>query len=324
MNFSDITHDFLLRQLPLWENCKNGYDSLYSALFREFAFDGFNIKVQFNPGRLISTSAKVDPKSIAQRRCFLCQENLPVEQIKLPWNNDYLILVNPFPIFPEHFTIPHIMHLPQEILKYFRPLNQLSFELKEKYLVFYNGPKCGASAPDHFHFQAGSKGFVPIENDYFTLKTKFSNLLFSNSKTNIFGINDGLRKFIAIESSCLNDLDLYFGKIYENLSIDHTEPLLNIISIYDIEKQLQNGENGWIVLIFLREKHRPDCYFAEGESNLMLSPASVDIGGVCVLPLEKDFEKISQKDIAAIFNEVFISDAKYQDTISNINSALAQ
>ena len=121
------------------------------------------MKVQFNPGRYISTSAKVDEKSINDRKCFLCPANLPEEQKGILYEEEYLILGNPFPIFPEHFTIPNINHVPQQIKNNFPLMLKLTKDLSKHYVVLYNGPKCGASAPDHFHFQAGTKNFMPIE-----------------------------------------------------------------------------------------------------------------------------------------------------------------
>jgi hypothetical protein len=127
---------------------------------------------QFNPQRRASSAAKVDAKTIAQRRCFLCPANLPREQRAVPFDGtDYLILCNPFPIFPQHFTIPHKDHLPQRIAgEPFAVMLDLARAMQDRYTVFYNGPRCGASAPDHLHFQSGDRGFMTIEHEYGRLK----------------------------------------------------------------------------------------------------------------------------------------------------------
>ncbi|MEO8399869.1 MAG: DUF4922 domain-containing protein, partial [Ignavibacteriaceae bacterium] len=174
-DFSNASKKLLELQIKSWSLAEKGYKSLESIQTKTFHFEGFDIKVQFNPGRIISSSAKVDEKSIKERECFLCIENLPIEQKGLLFNDEYLILVNPFPIFPEHFTLPNLKHIPQRIHSFsrknpFSALLDFSKNLSKFYTVFYNGPNCGASAPDHLHFQAGLKNFIPIEADFHQLK----------------------------------------------------------------------------------------------------------------------------------------------------------
>ena len=145
---------------------RSGYDTLQSVRTKVYDFGGVQIKVQFNPGRLISTSAKVDAASIKERKCFLCAENLPPAQRGIPCDGEYIVLCNPFPIFPEHFTIPSLHHTPQLIRDSFAALLRLTRELGSRYTVLYNGPRCGASAPDHLHFQAGNRSYLPIDAEY--------------------------------------------------------------------------------------------------------------------------------------------------------------
>ena len=165
-DYSEAAKKLLNKQKDDWQFAANGFESLKSVQTKEFNFDGYKFKVQFNPGRIKSSSAKVDDKSIKERKCFLCLENLPSEQKGILINEEYIILVNPFPIFPEHFTIPQVRHTPQSIKNSFIDLLEISKELSKYYTVFYNGPKCGASAPDHLHFQAGSKNFMPIDLEF--------------------------------------------------------------------------------------------------------------------------------------------------------------
>ena len=163
-------------------------------------FDGFKIVLQYNPARLISSAAKVDAKSVRERKCFLCSPNLPRDQRGLDFGREYVILCNPFPIFPEHFTIPHKEHRPQMIGGNMDVMLDLAKEMASRYTIFYNGPRCGASAPDHLHFQAGSRGFMPIEREYKTIK-QHGEALCETRQVSVCAVENYLRRFISIESS---------------------------------------------------------------------------------------------------------------------------
>ena len=302
-NFADAAKQLLEEQKKSWEQLRDGYESLKQIKTKTFQFDGFTMKLQFNPGRYISTSAKVDAKSINERKCFLCQNNLPEEQKGILCENEYLILGNPFPIFPEHFTIPNINHIPQEIKNNFPLMLKLTKDLSKRYVVLYNGPKCGASAPDHFHFQAGTKNFMPIMDDFHQLKNEFGELLIENDDLTIYAIDDGIRRIISLESQNSEVLTEVFDKLYEvysSASGNKEEPLLNIVSAYE-------EEFGWVVIVFLREKHRSSHYFAEGDEKILLSAASIDLGGVCITPLEKDFKRMTKEKLTEILSEVALN-----------------
>ncbi|MCL1933672.1 MAG: DUF4922 domain-containing protein [Candidatus Azobacteroides sp.] len=260
-------------QLSNWELAQNNYNALKQVKVKTLAVEGREYKVQFNPARIISSAAKVDAQSLRERKCFLCAENRPPEQKGIPFNGRYTILVNPYPIFPRHLTIPSIEHTPQRIASRFGDMLDLA-QLLDDYIVFYNGPQCGASAPDHFHFQAGNKGFLPIEKNW------------------------NMYNPISIESNNKEELLDRFRQIYDAMERkpEDDEPMMNILTWYEAAK--------WIVCIFPRKKHRPSCYSAEGEANLLISPAAVDLGGVFITPLEKDFEKITAEDIAEILYEI--------------------
>jgi len=302
-------------QIHNWELAKKGYESLKSVQVREFQFDDFVIKVQFNPGRIISSAAKVDEKSIRERKCFLCYNNLPEQQKAIAFGNNYLILVNPFPIFPEHFTIPMIDHLPQSIEENFRTMLNLTKAIGEKYTLFYNGPKCGASAPDHMHFQAGTKNFMPIDLEFEVIINKSCKILFEDSETQIFSCTEYLRKFFAIETSSKVKAIDAFGAIYNsllrNMKSDETEPMMNVITRYNDDK--------YIIIVFPRSKHRPDYYFAEDDKKIILSPASVDLGGVCITPRQEDFEKITKEIIADIFKQISVGAEEFEFYSKNLS-----
>ncbi|MDY0081791.1 MAG: DUF4922 domain-containing protein [Ignavibacteriaceae bacterium] len=310
-NYSDAAKTLFGIQINDWLMLKDGVRSLETVKTKSFRFDEFKIKAQFNAGRIISTSAKVDPKSISERKCFLCVENLPEQQRGILYNKDYIILCNPFPIFPEHFTITHKEHQPQRIIDTFSDMLDLSRDLFKYYSVIYNGPRCGASAPDHLHFQAGNKFFMPLDDEFHLLKNKYGKEIFDSDDLSVFAVDDGIRKFISIESS---DKDLMvktfkkFYKLYSRLINEDQEPLMNLISFYE-------EEFGWRVIIFLRAKHRPAVFFAEDETKMLVSPAAIDIGGVCVFPREEDFNRITKEQIADIFKEVFIDNVTLEKVI---------
>jgi len=150
-----LLQEFFTRQTAEWPLAGDNFDALKNCLIKEFNVRGNTVKVQFNPGRIVSTAAKVDTKSIAERKCFLCRENRPKEQQDFPFDNEYVVLINPFPIFPEHFTIPKTEHVDQKISGEIAALVEMTMEFGDTYSIFYNGPRCGASAPDHHHFQMG-------------------------------------------------------------------------------------------------------------------------------------------------------------------------
>lgn len=302
-DFAEAAKLLLEEQKKSWKELREGYESLKNIKIKTFQYDSFRMKVQFNPGRYISTSAKVDEKTINERKCFLCPANLPEEQKGILYQDEYLTLGNPYPIFPEHFTIPNINHVPQKIKYNFSLMLRLTKELSKYYVVLYNGPKCGASAPDHFHFQAGTKNYMPIEDDFHQMKNEYGEILFETDELIVSAIDDGLRRMISLEGIDAEKLITAFNNfymVYSALSINNEEPMMNIISSYE-------AEFGWRVIIFLREKHRSSHYFAEGEDKILLSPASVDLGGVCITPLEKDFDRITKEKLTEILSEVSLN-----------------
>ena len=309
-NYSDAAKRLFEIQKEEWVMLADGFKSLDTVKSKPFQFDGFIIKAQFNSGRIISTSAKVDPKSISERKCFLCVDNLPEEQKGILYKEKYIILCNPFPIFPTHFTLTHKEHTPQRILDNFPDMLDLSKDISKYYSVIYNGPRCGASAPDHLHFQAGNKYFMPIDDEFHQIKNEYGNVIIEDDNLSVFAIDDGLRKFISIESLdkklIVNAFNKFY-KTYSELTNENQEPLMNLISFYE-------EEYGWRVIIFLRAKHRPAVFFTEGVEKMLVSPAAIDLGGVCVFPREEDFSRITKEQIADIFKEVFV-DAERLDSL---------
>ncbi|TKG97354.1 DUF4922 domain-containing protein [Puteibacter caeruleilacunae] len=292
------------QQVSSWDLAKTNYEGLKRVKVRNVEFDNCSIRVQFNPERIRSSAAKVDAKSIQERACFLCARNLPKEQKGILYDDQYLILVNPFPIFNEHLTIPDILHADQDISCRLKDMLLLARELDD-FVVFYNGPRCGASAPDHFHFQAGIKGFMPIEEELVNLEEK--DLVLPKEGCGIYMTDNYLRKVITVVGEDIEMIAAWMreviGMLYF-LNEDRMEPMMNILCSYD------NGE--WRVHFFPRRQHRPKQYFDQGEKQILISPASVDFGGVFITPREEDFVKIKASDIEDIFEQVTLSDEDWK------------
>jgi hypothetical protein len=308
--YSDLIDELIRTQLSEWELARLNYEQLRLVRTRSISFGGFDLVIQFNPGRIISSSASVDAKSIEARPCFLCEKNRPSEQRGVDFGGDMTILVNPFPIFQRHLTIPSVDHTLQRILPNFKAMLLLAQAIP-KFTVFYNGPECGASAPDHFHFQAGNRGFMPIENDF--KDEKLTELLSSGEGIRIWRWKNYLRNILTIQGDNVEKVSLFFKRFYDSfflLQRDKQEPMLNILACYE--------NNEWIIHILPRRKHRPDQYFLEGDKRILLSPASVDLGGVIITPREEDFNKISKEDIEDIFNQVCLDNIAFQSVLEDI------
>lgn len=305
-------HNLLTEQLASWETARNNYAALSEVQVKELNVNGTLYKVQFNPARIVSSGAKVDAKSIKERKCFLCPANLPAVQKGIPFEGHYNILVNPFPIFPRHLTVPETAHVAQRIAPRFGDMLDLARQLTD-YTIFYNGPKCGASAPDHAHFQAGNKGFMPIEQDW---RRQVAGKVADYGQATLWWLNDAPRTTLVIESADRKTAIKLFDTVYHSLDIQpgEDEPMMNVLVMYE--------DNKWIVFVFPRAKHRPACYTAEGDANLLSSPASVDLGGVFITPVEKDFIKITAEDIAQILGEVCLSPADFQKVRKRIQEQL--
>ncbi|MGM0738661.1 MAG: DUF4922 domain-containing protein [Bacteroidota bacterium] len=295
----------LRHQREHWPMLSKGFESLETVQVRTFDFDGFGMKVQFNPGRIVSSAAKVDQKTIRERKCFLCQQNLPPEQKGVLFG-DYMVLGNPFPIFSEHFTIPHLDHIPQLIRHAFEPMLDLTEAMGRYYTLFYNGPRCGASAPDHLHFQGGERGFMPLDTTWEELIARHGTWIADDDELRMARVDDGLRRYVILESDDKAKLQQQFDELYIAFSEasqqagseagEDEEPMLNILSTHE--------DGRWRIVVFLRRKHRPARFFAEGDEKMVFSPASVDFGGVCITPVERDFHRITADDLRAMFREV--------------------
>ena len=308
---NETIQKFLTEQLADWETARNNYAALAGVQVRELNVCGVRYKVQFNPARIVSSGAKVDAKSIQERKCFLCPTNLPAQQKGIPFGGHYQILVNPFPIFPRHLTIPDLNHTPQRIEGRLEDMMELARQLTD-FTIFYNGPRCGASAPDHAHFQAGNRGFMPIEADW---KNQIAGRIADYGKATLYYLNDQPRTTLVIQSSDMASANHLFRLICRLLPEQpEGEPMLNLLAMYD--------EGVWTLFVFPRAKHRPACYTAEGDARLLSSPASVDLGGVFITPVEADFHKISPAIMEQILSEVCLSASDFAKLRQDIKNHL--
>jgi ATP adenylyltransferase/5',5'''-P-1,P-4-tetraphosphate phosphorylase II len=311
-----VLTQFAEAQKQSWPLAAANYAGLAKVEEKQFDFGGFVIKVQFNPERIRSSAAKVDKQSIAERKCFLCEENRPSVQNVIGCGERFVILLNPFPIFHRHFTVSSLAHTNQLFFENIAEMLQIANNM-EGFTLFYNGPECGASAPDHLHFQAGENDFMPVEAEFELLKTDKYNLLFETDSTKIRAFENYLRRMISIETTGFEEgvqAIQFFTEKFNRFQPEKTEPMLNVLCSYN------NGK--WVVHLFPRKLHRPSQFFAEGEAQLLISPASVDFGGVFITPRKEDFDKITAADIADIFEQVSIDDVVFSELKNELKNRL--
>ena len=315
---ADIMEDssisrFFNRQLEMWEDARHRFRDLKHVEMRQLSDQ---LKVQFNPARIVSTGAKIDKHTLGERPCFLCERNRPKEQMTKQIDDHFQLLVNPFPILPVHFTIPATKHQPQSIYRHYGEMHRL-LSLHSELMVFYNGPKCGASAPDHLHFQAGTSGVLPLQTNWQRLSRNLTDVISLNDEEKISVLRDFLvPAFVIISKSEDSDEEL-FHRLYRSMPMrgDESEPMMNIIA-------WRKGDE-FISVVIPREKHRPDAYFAEGEAQMMVSPGALDMAGLIITPREEDFSKINLDKATALLRECGISAEKMEAIVSNLKASAA-
>ncbi len=285
------------QQVRAWPQLAKGIEGLAQAEMRPVRIDWFDVFIRHIPHRVGSTTAPVDPESVAKRPCFLCSGNLPPAEEGVQFGEDFTIYCNPFPIVDRHLTIAHKQHCSQSIANQFGNMLDLAAVLPE-YFVIYNGPECGASAPDHMHFQAGSRGLFPIEKDTAGL----SGITVPNYRRNVFLFRGGNR------SALIDQMDRAIGLLAQTTG-GRAEPLVNIAVFHERAE--------WVAYLFPRAKHRPEV-FHSGE--LTVSPAAIDLCGIFVVPLRQDFERITSATIAAIFREVTLPDSLFQEIAEKLEN----
>ena len=287
---------FFNRQLAVWDEARQRYRDLARVETRELMMDDLSLAVQWNPARICSTGAKIDAKTLAQRPCFLCQENRPKEQLRCTLDGNYELLVNPFPILPVHFTLPALRHQRQAILPMYGELLRLVHRYRD-YTLLYNGPRCGASAPDHAHLQMICSGRLPLQRSWQRLSRNLIAVT-DDGETGIWQIPDYPAAAFLVRSHDEKSGARLFRRLYDSLPIPSgdTEPMMNIIA-------WQQGDT-LLSVVLPRCKHRPDCYAATGQEQYLVSPGAVDMGGMIITPREEDFRRITAERATAILQEV--------------------
>lgn len=298
---------FLTDQLNEWPQALANFEALKNVKVKQLYVDGMTIKVQFNPARIVSSAAKVDTKSVKERKCFLCEANRPAMQRGIAWNG-YTVLINPFPIFPRHLTIPDTRHTEQLISGRIADMLRLAAEL-DGYTVFYNGPRCGASAPDHMHFQAGNSDFLTIGD---TLESSELKEVASEGKSRLSFVDTLPLKVFVIDAAEADAGKRLFNRLYAALPIPEgeIEPKMNLLAF--------TTPIGVRLIVVPRKRHRPSFYGTEGDDTMLLSPASVDMGGVFITPLEKDFSRMNADTVRRVFDELCLSADEINAIADNI------
>lgn len=278
---------FFTSQLHEWPTAYKSHKALTHVWWRELTSAKLPIplRVQCNPARIVSTGAKMDKAVIAERPCFLCEKNRPEEQRGLTLNEDFEWLVNPYPILQRHYTIASKTHRPQRILDAYKAMIQATKTLPEEYIVFYNGPRCGASAPDHLHLQAGIGRNIPL--------VEYAKGL--NTENSIQAISPFGYQAYLIHNAEHTDA---FDRLYKQLPTPQgeEEPYMNVVAY-------RKGEEVCLIVI-PRRLHRPRCYSAEGESKYLISPGALDMCGLIITPRHEDYERLTTQKVLDILCEV--------------------
>jgi len=302
---------FFNRQLEKWDDARQHYRDLQLVETKEL---GDYLKAQFNAARMVSTGAKIDKQTIEQRPCFLCPQNRPEQQIIKEVDSKYELLVNPFPILPVHYTIPSRRHQPQRIADSYAEIYKL-LTLYPALMVFYNGPKCGASAPDHLHLQAGTSGMLPLQTGWQRLSRSLTAVVTVADDEGIYFVSDYVCPAFAIKSKTADTGKSLFMRLYKALEQMHTdaeEPMMNIVA------WRQHDE--YLLVVFPRRKHRPDCYSAHGDEQMLVSPGALDMSGLIILPRREDYERMTAEKADQILREVSLDDRSVKAVISLLSS----
>ena len=299
---------FFNRQLQVWEEVRQRYRDLERVETRELVADTFTMMAQWNPARIASTGAKIDAKSIAERPCFLCAKNRPKEQMHRRVDGLYELLVNPFPILPVHLTIPTLRHRSQRILPMYGELLQLA-QRNSDLTLLYNGPHCGASAPDHAHLQAVSTGILPLQRSWARLSRNLTEVVKTSDDDGIWLLADYPATAFVIKTHDVETGEQLFKRLYKCLppSADNSEPMMNIIA--------WTTENGLVSVVLPRRKHRPTCYTAEGDAQYIISPGAVDMGGLIITPREQDFRRLTPELILDIYRELTLAPEQVEQVV---------
>ena len=302
---------FFYRQLQTWGDVRQRYRDLQQVETRELVTDTITLQAQWNPARIGSTGAKIDAKSIAERPCFLCAKNRPQEQMHRVIDGKYELLVNPFPILPVHFTLPTLKHQPQRILSMYDEMLKVAADNTDVTLL-YNGPRCGASAPDHAHLQTVSTGYLPLQQSWQRLSRNLAEVIKDDEDNGIWQVTDYPAAAFVIRSHSQSVGERLFRRLYDSLPPADEEPMMNVI--------VWNAGDAVLSVVLPRRKHRPDCYTATGDAQYIISPGAVDMGGLIITPREQDFRRVTPELILNIYRELSLTPEQMQEVAERVKS----
>ena len=303
-----LCFDLLSQQKKTWPDLRQGYEALNKVMEREIACRGFSVHLQYNPGRINSSLANVEKKTVSVKPCFLCRNNLPEEQRGIVFEKEFLILCNPAPVFPSHLTICHREHRPQSMAENAGTFLQLIEDLGDAWILLYNGPKCGASAPDHLHFQAVERGNMPIETQI--IEENRLDIIQEARGVQLSRARELGREILVLDGDDRGGLAVGLKRVLFALkAIVHSEEeaMMNMVGFHRMGKTR--------LLVFPRKKHRPETFFREGDDRIVVSPGAVEMGGVFVTPVERDFKRLDAATVEGILKEVCL-DGKVVDRVA--------
>lgn len=300
--------ELLSEQKKAWDDLREGCESLKHAKERDLSCRGFTVRLQHNPRRMKSSLAGVAEKNKTNRPCFLCLDHLPEAQQGILYQKEYLILCNPMPVLSSQITISHLDHRPQTISEHIDAFFQFMADFGSGWTILYNGPNCGASAPDHHHFHAAQSGEMPIEKEI--LDKKRLALIKKNERVLLYRVKNVGREIIILEG----DDPVAVGHIFKSylsslkkVLLTDEEPMINMAGFYEKKR--------WRLVLFPRRKHRPDAFFREGDDRIVVSPGVIEMGGLLVTPMEKDFERLDSTAVESIYEEVSLEEVIVERTI---------
>jgi len=307
-NLPRLCLELLSEQKKTWQNLREGYELLKEVKERGLFCGRFSIRLQYNPGRIKSSTAVVEEKNQKERSCFLCLDHLPEGQKGIFYRKDYLILCNPMPVFFSHFTISHLDHRLQAITEHIDTFLQLIADFGSGWMVLYNGSRCGASAPNHLHFQAAPSGKMPIEKEI--QEEKRLTLMKKVDGVHFYCLKNLGREVTLLEGDDPRAVEIALKKYLSALKkvcLIEEEPMINIAGFYEKRK--------WRLVIFPRRKHRPDVFFKDGDARVVVSPGVIDMGGLIITPMKKDFERLEGTAVKGIYKEVSLERKIVEKTI---------
>jgi Domain of unknown function (DUF4922) len=307
------------QQRVTWPLLADGIAALAEIETKRVPVAESGVVIQHNPRRIRSTAAAVDRGAIEKRPCFLCAENLPPEEKGLAYGEDLGVFCNPFPVLNKHLTIVHRRHVEQTIIGNFESLLRLTADLAPDYFALYNGPQCGASAPDHLHFQACSREVLPIAQDLMAEIAADPAACdvceaMPRDQFELFTMAGCGRSVIVLSGNNPEEIAGWFYRIVDALprAEGQTEPMMNIVCTCD--------QGTLTTFLFPRIKHRPASFFAEGEARLIVSPGAIDMAGVIVTPRREDFARLDGARVEAIFKEVSPDDEQVNEMLGRMTA----